>query len=789
MKTSSSLTPVKQCSPIFFIPTILDTLRDNVALADIKACSLVCYDWSKIFGPFTWRNFVFTCRDYERLLGIPHMAQRFLARARTIKEVVIQGRFYLNPLVPFLDKHNKQLEHLAEMLQEQKKVRLVEQHQRLLLDGAESSSSSNYSNIGNDNVPPVPALLFQNQLTRLEYQEWGPIPANPYNTVGPNYLVMNELVKRNKNTLRSIECLLHTRSVSSFNEVHKPISHFLIELSQPLSCLTSLILKGPDVNLMVVTIFRIFATVPPQLQVLKVEHSVDTITPYRPYRQPWSVNLYVVSAHAPPSPPYLWSPTSLPLDICIRLNCACLKNLDAIWAMATPTQIRVLSLPNITDNEQFRPILTPFLRYRCPKLQTLKVKALGSTSMECLRPSLAAGLFPDLRHLEVDGIRRNMAMIYHNMFPIYKLLLKETIGTLESLTVSVDSDLVDDVPVFVNMVLEGHAGTLKTLRWLGSGGGYELHQRLDLEWFLYACPNLERVELSKDNNRYCLSGLAPIGTITIHDHSPCTLPTKTLPLLQKPSLPSTPWACTTTLTYLEISFRPSDEIKNEDEYRNQIESFYKKLGQLVALTELHLGCECRCKGQQLRTCLHSSCVEGLSSSILVAAECGNSKDSQGEDVVTDLLVKTSLQGQDNSEDRDQITGREKDSNSTITNSAHTTSSYSPTLDVSTPRLTPSPTTILDMSLATGLAHLSPLVNLKILNISRLFGHNIQVPELNWMKTHWSKSLKVFQGYKKSWIEAWCKDNWPELELRLCNSDYNSRRQGWDYYWPVVAQEE
>ncbi|KAF9131790.1 hypothetical protein BGW39_001325 [Mortierella sp. 14UC] len=226
-----------------------------------------------------------------------------------------------------------------------------------------------------------------------------------------------------------------------------------------------------------------------------VEHPVRTMTPYMPYRQPWSVNRYVHGAHSQPSPPFLWSSTSLPLDVCIRENCACVERLDAIWAKATPTQTCVLSLPEITDNERFRPILTPSLRYRCPKLQTIKIKALISTSMELLRPSLAAELLPDLRHLEVDEIRRNMPIIYQNTFPIYKLLLKETIRTLESLIVSGNSNMIDDVPMFVNMIMEEQASTLKTLRWLGSGGGNELHERLDLDWLLYACSNLERAEL------------------------------------------------------------------------------------------------------------------------------------------------------------------------------------------------------------------------------------------------------------------------------------------------------
>lgn len=339
---------------------------------------------------------------------------------------------------------------------------------------------------------------------------------------------------------------------------------------------------------------------------------------------------------------------------------------------------------------------------------------------------LSRDAFPDLRHLELDGIRKNQATIYQDMFPIYDLLLKETFfERLESLTISPDSDLIDDVPQFVSMVLKSQARTLKTLRWLGPTG-IGLDDRLDLEWFLYACPNLERVEISNDN-WFCSSGQEAISTIIITDHDPATSPlpvppttVKTLPILSKLGLAS--WACTTTLTCLDISFRPSPTINDEIQYRIQIESFYKKLGQLTALVELHIGCECRCQGPQLQTCQHTICPE---------------------DRVTAVTPTT----------------------------AH-------------PPTTPS-TPIFDMSLSTGLTHMAGLQNIELLNISRIHEHNIQTPELKWMKAHLSSRLKILQGTKRHWINDWLQENWPELETRWCNCDYARWKNDWRVYRPFV----
>lgn len=567
-----------------------------------------------------------------------------------------------------------------------------------------------------------PALLFRNQLTRLDFHETGPrFNSIPNMFQWTNYKVIERLISWNKTSLQAIHIFLHLKTVLFYNQhVFRNPTLYIADMHS----LTSLTLKGASASMSVFVAWRLFVTCPEQLQVLKVEHLCETIAPYT--KRTYAHHIVDKGQTENLTPPFLFSPTNLPGHNCLFLNCICLEGLDEmVWPLVTPTQIRVLALPNISDNERFRPILVPFLQRRCPKLQTLKLRNLGTTSLDLLRPVLSRDAFLDLRHLELDGIRRNQATIYQDMFPIYSLLLKETFfERLESLTISPDSDLIDDVPQFVNMVLKSHARTLKTLRWLGPAG-IGLDDRLDLEWFLYACPNLERVEITNDN-RFCSSGQRAVGTIIIPDHDPSTSPlpvpttAKTLPNLSKLGLTS--WACTTTLKYLDISFRPSSTINDDLQYRIQIESFYKKLGQLTALVELHIGCECRCRGPQLQTCQHTICPEG------------------------------------------RVTA------------ATPTTTHPPT--------TPS-TPIFDMSLSTGLAHMAGLQNLEILNISRIHRHNIQTPELEWMKTHWSGRLRILQGTKRHWISDWLQKNWPELETRWCNCDYARWKDDWRVYRPIV----
>ncbi|KAF9927907.1 hypothetical protein FBU30_002794, partial [Linnemannia zychae] len=408
--------------------------------------------------------------------------------------------------------------------------------------------------------------------------------------------------------------------------------------------------------------------------------------------------------------------------------------------------IHELSLPYIANSERTRPVLMPFLRGRCPKLQSLKIKHLGSLPLDLLRSSLNVDLFPELNQLEFDGIRSQWDS--QDMFSIYKLVMEACIA-LESFTISSGAK-VEDVSKLVTMLLEKHGKTLKTLRWLGSGCSNT--DRLDLQQFLSSCPQLERIELTSDN-RTCFSGQS-LSAIVISDAMPVPLCsnssqeptssksqlTRTLSLPNKSRASLTlgqPWVCASTLTYLDINFRPALSIRNEYRYKAQIEYFYKQLGQLKALVELHLGCECRCHGLQLQTCRHMDCW-----------------DLKSNDIICKQLEETGLQ------DKGTIAS-------------------DPAPDP-TDSITQDQTTIFDMSLATGLDHMKELRKLQVLNISRIHGHNVEILELEWMKTNWPE-LRWLQGLKRNHLVEWLEVNWPRVQAVWCNCRRYQMQQSYSYH--------
>ncbi|KAF9105970.1 hypothetical protein BGX29_010842 [Mortierella sp. GBA35] len=317
---------------IFYQPPILEALRDVLNPSDYAACSLVCFEWSRIFASYTWRAFVFKYRDYARLLAIPAMERRFLDRARTIREVTIEGSFHLGSLLPFLEKQHQQQQ-------------------------------------------PSPLLLLKNQLTRVLFLEWGPQIVVPQPS-WENCQVMEKLVVMNKATIESIEVRLHLLSQLGRWRLYEQMSPELAEMS----ALTSIILKGPSSLIYLQTLFLLLVNCPGQVQVLKIEHPVDHTYSLRSHVQNWRLPARWRSS----LPPEEWN------------YCNCKARLEEIWSQVTPTRIRVLALPEIMDSEQERPVLLPFLRRRCPKLQFLKFKYLGITSLEHLASTLNRERFPDL---------------------------------------------------------------------------------------------------------------------------------------------------------------------------------------------------------------------------------------------------------------------------------------------------------------------------------------------------------------------------------------------------------
>ncbi|KAG0380382.1 hypothetical protein BGX24_008727, partial [Mortierella sp. AD032] len=655
-------------------------------------------------------------RDYDHLLKTASTLDLFIERAWVIRDLIIQGGDGLDMLLSEVDSQNREFER-----------------------------SSRFFRHG----PPQPTrYLLHNQLTRLAFEEWGP-PVSMHEIAWTNFKITEELLSRNMDSLRSVEFSLRLKT-----QLWGDFEHIYLKTSQNIAAmrnLTSLVLKGPSVELSVSTLFKLLVNCPAQTEVLMVEHIIQPMTPYSwNHLRQWDLG------------PTLWGLTTIPLpeNACNwnALTCNCRIHLSEIWSQTLPTRIRILALPSISNTEQARPILIPFLKYRCPRLESLKIKTLGTLPLATLGSTLNADAFPDLRHLELDGIRKTPGRDLPSMFPVYDLALNACTA-LESLTISADSDLVEEVPVLVELVLKKHARSLKAVRWLGFGG--KVHERLDLQWFLNACPSLERVEITGDH-RFCSSGQGAVGSVIIGDgallahsnrrsilhdpaskSSPSPLPSLTSPPTLLPSLPNlsgalsqlglrTPpllsgssWACTSTLTYLEISFRASPNIRNEYRYKIQIETFYKRLGQLTALVELHIGCECRCRGLQLRTCPHTDCTGS-------AALLGN--------------------------------------------------------DTSLPTSPLEPTTIFDMSLATGLGHMAGLGKLQVLNISRIHGHNMQEPELEWMKTHWP-DLRRLQGIKKQHLIDWLKKYWSLLDVIWCNCTHERMKQEWRVIRPVLKKEQ
>ncbi|KAG0272050.1 hypothetical protein BGZ95_000084 [Linnemannia exigua] len=382
------------------------------------------------------------------------MQDLFMERAWMIRDLTIQGRDGLGMLSSVVDETNQEIEW-----------------------GSRFFRHGPYQ---------PPRYLFQNQLTRLAFEEWGP-PVVMHEIAWTNFKIAEELLWRNRDSLRSVEFSLRlkTQPWGDFDHIHLKTSQTIAAMRN----LTSLVLKGPSVELSVSTLFKLLVNCPAQLEVLKVEHTIQSIIPstWNHLRQ-WDLG------------PALWGATSTPLseNACNwnELTCNCRVHLNEIWSQTLPTQIRVFALPSISNTELVRPILIPFLKYRCPRLASLKIKTLGSLPLAKLQSTLNADAFPDLQHLELDGIRKSQGKGQSNMFPVYDLALNAC-TTLESLTVSADSNLVEEVPALVEMVLKKHARTLKAVRWLGFGG--KAHERLDLQWFLNACPSLERVEITSDH--------------------------------------------------------------------------------------------------------------------------------------------------------------------------------------------------------------------------------------------------------------------------------------------------
>ncbi|KAF9390863.1 hypothetical protein BGX21_011359 [Mortierella sp. AD011] len=427
------------------------------------------------------------------------------------------------------------------------------------------------------------------------------------------------------------------------------------------------------------------------------------------------------------------------------------------WSQAKPSNLQKLILPNpqlCIFPERTCPVIQPFLQTRGGKLKSFRLPRMNPD------PKIFAAVLErclELRELEIHRIEPAMAELHRAAIKACR--------RLESLVVSgyVEGDVQD----IVNTVVSTHASSMRRIKWTGGGG---LDGKLNLEVFLRACPNLERLETTF-GSLYNFMGQGAEGGLRIRDEPLPTFPTAATTsvstfkdnldislsslTLEEPSSTSTStatptiesstssassssslspssshtsayptlplesyWPCHRTLTYLDVSFYPDRKITDEKRFRDQIEHAYKKIGQLQQLVTLHLGCVCRCEGPHLVYCVHSRWDYEQGDPETVTPPAPQSAEA--------------LQEQ---------------------------SAYYP---MSVLLAGPQDGVILDMSLATGLSHLSGLKKLRLLNISKIMGHKVGYPELEWMKENWPE-LEEFYGTRNAKLREWIQEHWPGLK--------------------------
>ncbi|KAG0000425.1 hypothetical protein BGZ79_005944 [Entomortierella chlamydospora] len=427
------------------------------------------------------------------------------------------------------------------------------------------------------------------------------------------------------------------------------------------------------------------------------------------------------------------------------------------WNQVKPSNLQKLILSNpqlCIFPEKTCPVIQPFLHTRGGKLKSFRLPRMNPGPK-----TFAAALerCVELRELEIDRIEPAMAELYRAAI--------KACQRLESLVVS--GSVEGDVRDVVNTVVSTHASSMKRIKWTG-GGGFD--GKLNLEVFLRACPNLERLETtfgslynfvdqgaegglrirdeplptfptvattsmstSKDDLDISLSSLtleepSSTSTATPTAESSTSSASSSSSLSPSPSsqtsvYPTLPlesyWPCHRTLTYLDVSFYPDRKITDEKRFREQIEHAYKKIGQLQQLVTLHLGCVCRCEGPHLVYCVHSRWDY-----------------EQGDPEIVTLPAPQS---------------------------AETLLEQSTYYPMSVLLAGPQDGVILDMSLATGLGHLSGLKKLRLLNISKIMGHKVGYPELEWMKENWP-DLEEFYGTRNAKLREWIQEHWPGLKV-------------------------
>ncbi|KAF9419118.1 hypothetical protein BGZ76_004295 [Entomortierella beljakovae] len=659
---------------IFDIPHILLGIMEHLSGNDIRSCSLVCHSWSIFLAPMTWTKFNLGERDYESLLTNPTTKDLFNKRMPTIRELTIQC------------------------------------HESQRYFGSYLQRKPN---------------LFVNQLTYIcytspyfSYGDYG-TTTKPISSLNNYYIteraaltesLLLSLVERNSETLLHLEIWL--------NDWNNGFVTQLCNNLWKLKVLKTAVFKGnPDTIISIRPLCLIFQEYPSTLESLEISYALESNPEY-----------------IMPVTPYFSADERITGNIMER------------WSTVSQSKLQKLILPRNRWHERYfqettDPVILNLLQHRCENLKEF-VFPLMKTNLPVLTRSLSP--CTNLRHLEFEGIPSDMVQIYATAIKVCQ--------QLESIAVS---GRVSNAQPIVSSVISAHASRIKRIKWTG-GGGFD--RSLDLEEFMRSCSSLEwlgttygsyhgfieqgavggfrisdkplpaaatttttssvsdldlrlnslTLEESSSSNLQAASSPSPSTSDMVLLNSLPTRPTSSLPQ-------SSYWACCSTLTFLDVSFYPDVTVPDEQQFKNQVEHMYIKLGQLHALEKLYIGCKCRCFGPHLVYCVHSR----------PDYEYGD------PEIVEPPAPIPIPEGWATRFPPEVLNAGAKDD------------------------------PIFDMSLSSGLGHLSGLKNLRLLNISKIFGHKVGYKELEWMKENWP-NLREFYGTRNSRIGEWIMQNWPSL---------------------------
>ncbi|KAF9899389.1 hypothetical protein BX616_003068 [Lobosporangium transversale] len=688
---------------IFDLPHILEQISVGLSRQDILSCSLVCYSWSRVFGPLCWRHFEAPQVDYVKVFSNPELTEIFQNRAPTIQTLTIKYSDKMWPLVHYFRQNPGVL--------------------------------SNNSNLTR--------FVFElNQSLSYVYDE--------FNGLG----MMFQLLSMTESHL--VHLVIH----SSGFPIH--LRALLNDSRQRFPLLR-------------------------KLRTMEIKStSVDSY--YHSYLP--APSLAILLRYCPESL------ESLVIDFPMRGANEGVwgQDIQSFWSDATATNIRHLRLPKMLRWSE-QSIIIPFLRLRCPELRTLEtIPSIRASEGGAVAEALSFHCMK-LEHMIFEDIRPEV-------LPLYAQIIRSCHQGLRSLTVK---GYVHDAREVVRAIAQGpSARTITKIVWTGGGG---FNGGLDLNILLESCSSLERLE----------TGVGATGSIWIRDEplprslfstssSTSTALITTLPDPKKIIF----WACYATLTHLDVIFSLDTTVTDEERFRQQIEHTYRKIGQLEALEELRLGCNCRCYGPKLVNCMHYSfnavngareivdhfqfsgdpyaiaaadAVKSAEAAEKAATEEKEKEEGEGEKAkekgITITVAPETEKGlpaevdldsehdvKEKSDDKESDIKDKKESDVKEDEIEGESKAIARRLKVREIAKelweSESDKAILDMTLATGIGHLAGLKRLRFLCVARIKGHRIGYPELEWMRANWPQ-LKEIRGVRNTRIVDWIKESWPGVQ--------------------------